>query len=138
MALTRFYNTSRCDYSLLTGVTSYFPISYRIDFISFVGLLLPTGLRVHNPNWTLRPLILIPYATCYRIPMQPIDYDGDFPRFGTRNYAGGISIFRTDILLFIAKIKGLFPLAVVQARSQRAVEITRAEERIKDGKFYYF
>lgn len=66
--------------------------------------------------------------------MQSIDYDGDFPRFGTRNYAGGISIFRnTDILLFIAKIKGLFPLAVVQARSQRAVEITRAEERIKEN-----
>lgn len=72
--------------------------------------------------------------------MQVIDYDGDFPRFGTTKKLRGRNInFRnTDILLFIAKIKGFFPLAVVRARSQRAVEITRAEERIKDGKFYYF
>lgn len=78
----------------MTGIYPVFSnFVSHIDFISFVALLLSTGLRVHNLNWTSCPLILILYATCYRIPMQSADYDDDFPRFGaTEGIAGGISI----------------------------------------------
>lgn len=111
-----FYNIFRYDYPPLTGIYLVFSnFVSHIDFISFVALLLPTGLRVHNLNWTSCPLILIPYATCYRIPMQWADYDDDFPRFGsTEGIADGISILTKYRYLSICCKIRQFPSVAVK------------------------
>lgn len=113
-----FYNISRYD-SPLTGIYLVFSnFVSHIDFISFAALLLPTGLRVHNLNWTSCPLILIPYATCYRIPMQSADYDDDFPfRRNGRNRRRNINFNEMLISLVIyCKIRR-FPSVAIKLNS---------------------